>query len=452
MPVTVKAYLLGKDESHREIRRFQLELPAAGKEKASVSSCELLANKVTGVFQGLKGGAFQMFYKDEEGDLVAFSTDEELHMGLSLLNEDVFRIYIKERKECKRDHRGHCGQETPQNVVHPNVTCDGCDGPVVGNRFKCLICPDYDLCSTCEKKGIHKEHNMIMFPTPLVYPRSRWFRKMHHGVPPFPWMQGWAYPPRGYPCQNFQQAQESTPPQNETPAEEAAATSDSQSSQNPNVAFLKNVGESVAAMLSPLGIDVDIDVEHGGKRTKVSTSHPCSVDGDSQPNSSTSFTESQDIASRSDSAPNLMETEHIAKRMKDIALNSPLPQDNEQGENSSSASGGDDDWTHVSSKEVDPSTGELQSLQLMETGQPCSLDPTRSSALPTHAPTGLREAALYPHLPPEADPRLIESLSQMLSMGFTDEGGWLTRLLEAKQFDIGSALDAMQSIRHIPPS
>ncbi|KAL0176771.1 hypothetical protein M9458_029101, partial [Cirrhinus mrigala] len=42
-------------------------------------------------------------------------------------------------------------------------------------------------------------------------------------------------------------------------------------------------------------------------------------------------------------------------------------------------------------------------------------------------------------------PRLVESLSQMLSMGFTDEGGWLTRLLHTKNFDIGSALDTIQS-------
>lgn len=47
----------------------------------------------------------------------------------------------------------------------------------------------------------------------------------------------------------------------------------------------------------------------------------------------------------------------------------------------------------------------------------------------------------------EADPRLVESLAQMLSMGFTDEGGWLTRLLQAKNFDIGAALDAIQFAR-----
>lgn len=34
-------------------------------------------------------------FPDEEGDLVAFSTDEELNMGLENLNEGVFRVYIK---------------------------------------------------------------------------------------------------------------------------------------------------------------------------------------------------------------------------------------------------------------------------------------------------------------------------------------------------------------------
>lgn len=61
---------------------------------------------------------------------------------------------------------------------------------------------------------------------------------------------------------------------------------------------------------------------------------------------------------------------------------------------SDNCSGGDDDWTHLSSKEVDPSTGELQSLQMPESEGPSSLDPSQGG------PTGLKEAALYPHLPP----------------------------------------------------
>ncbi|XP_063303977.1 sequestosome-1 isoform X1 [Pelobates fuscus] len=447
MSITVKAYLLGKDESHKEIRRFTTELPVGN----ASSGCERLSRKVTDVFQGLRGGTFQMFYRDEEGDLVAFSTDEELNMAFAALNEEVFRLYIKERRDCKRDHRSHCGQENTPNLIHPNVTCDGCNGPVVGNRYKCLICPDYDLCSTCEGKGVHKEHNMIMFATPLQnFPRGRWFHKKHHGVP-YPWMAGWGFPARGFTCPNFQQEQESAPPSQSPPASEnvqAGPSSASQPSQDPNVTFLKNVGESVAAMLSPLGIDVDIDVEHGGKRSKVSTPQPGSEkDKDSQPNSTCSSQDPQAKDNSHDSE--LMETDSIAKRMKDIALNPPFENNHEHGEGSgsSSASGVDDDWTHVSPKEVDPSTGEPQSL--LDADIPSCLDPFQPTSQSINVPTGLREAAIYPHLPAEADPRLIETLSQMLSMGFTDEGGWLTRLLEAKQYDIDAALETMQSVRNI---
>lgn len=200
--------------------------------------------------------------------------------------------------------------------------------------------------------------------------------------------------------------------------------------------FLKNVGESVAAALSPLGIEVDIDVEHGGKRSRLTPVSPGSPGAEercsSQPGS---------CSSDSSKPGEAMEgaTQALAKQMNQITLQSGV-QPEEQME-----SGGDDDWTHLSSKEVDPSTGELQSLQMPESEGPSSLDPSQEG------PTGLKEAAVYPHLPPEADPRLIESLSQMLSMGFSDEGGWLTRLLQTKNYDIGAALDTIQYSKNPPP-
>lgn len=47
--------------------------------------------------------------------------------------------------------RGHDGQAT-----HFGVTCDGCQqSPIVGQRFKCTVCPDYDLCEKCNTKGVH---------------------------------------------------------------------------------------------------------------------------------------------------------------------------------------------------------------------------------------------------------------------------------------------------------
>uniref|UniRef100_A0A8B9CLJ7 Sequestosome 1 n=1 Tax=Anser brachyrhynchus TaxID=132585 RepID=A0A8B9CLJ7_9AVES len=391
--LTVKAYLLGKEEAAREIRRFSLQPPVRYQ-----AVCERVAELFQGLLRAGPPPAFRLHYRDEDGDLIAFSSDEELELAMPYVRDGVFRVYIKEKKECRREHRSQCSQEPPRDMVHPNVICDGCEGPVVGARFKCTVCPDYDLCSTCEGKGIHKEHNMVMFQMGLMHgwlPRGRWLRKMRHGVPPFPWMHCWGL-------------------LRMKPSRAVSSTSTNSPPQDPNVTFLKNVGESVAAFLSPMGIEVDIDVEHGGQRSKVTPVSPNLEKNNAE----------------SSSAPGLCFF--------------PFQEHSE----SSSSSGGDEDWTHLSSKEVDPSTGELQSLQMPETEGPSSLDVSQDPPQP--GPTGLREAALYPHLPPEADPRLIESLSQMLSMGFSDEGGWLTRLLQTKNCDIGAALDAIQYSKQPP--
>jgi len=43
-----------------------------------------------------------------------------------------------------------------QEMVHSNVTCDNCSRyPIVGARYKCTVCINYDLCSNCEALGTH---------------------------------------------------------------------------------------------------------------------------------------------------------------------------------------------------------------------------------------------------------------------------------------------------------
>ncbi|XP_024055546.1 sequestosome-1 isoform X4 [Terrapene carolina triunguis] len=413
--LTVKAYLLGKEEVVREIRRFALEPPARYQDVRD-KLCEIFPGLLRA---GAAPGTFQMNYKDEDGDMIAFSSDEELKMALPYVKDGIFRIYIKgifflEKKECRREHRSQCNQERPPNVVHPNVICDGCEGPV-------------------------------------WFPRGRWLRKMRHGVPPFAWIHGWGHPGPTPPCGNSEQPQASAAPQNPDPEQEAF-----NSQPQDHVTFLKNVGESVAAMLSPLGIEVDIDVEHGGQKSKVTPPCPSSQKSDSEPGGSSTSQNGQTKPEGSSKEPVPEKEDSITEQMQEMVIeppSTPMEDSNflsqEQGESSSSA-GGDEDWTHLTSKEVDPSTGELQSLQIPETQAPSSLDPFQVP--PRSGPTGLREAALYPHLPPEADPRLIESLSQMLSMGFSDDGGWLTRLLQAKKCDIGAALDTIQYSKQPPRS
>jgi len=44
-----------------------------------------------------------------------------------------------------------------------------------------------------------------------------------------------------------------------------------------------------------------------------------------------------------------------------------------------------------------------------------------------------------------SDGRIESAVEQMMAMGFGNEGGWLTHLLEAHQGDIGRALDAIHA-------
>lgn len=58
---------------------------------------------------------------------------------------------------------------------HVGVVCDGCEHGIFGTRFKCIVCPDYDLCMKCERKGVHNEHEMLRICTPRTRPGLPFF-------------------------------------------------------------------------------------------------------------------------------------------------------------------------------------------------------------------------------------------------------------------------------------
>lgn len=58
MSMTVKAYLLGKEDCHKEIRRFAVDEDVS-------TSFEYLSRKVMDVFSNLRNVAFQMYYRGE---------------------------------------------------------------------------------------------------------------------------------------------------------------------------------------------------------------------------------------------------------------------------------------------------------------------------------------------------------------------------------------------------
>jgi len=61
--------------------------------------------------------------------------------------------------------------------VHVGVQCDNCQAvPIVGNRYKCTVCHNFDLCEACELSGIHpSDHEMIKFKVTFQRPERRHF-------------------------------------------------------------------------------------------------------------------------------------------------------------------------------------------------------------------------------------------------------------------------------------
>jgi len=96
-------------------------------------------------------------------------------------------------------------------VVHDGVTCDGCQvSPIVGIRYKCFVCRDFDLCAACEATKTHDQsHPLLQMTQSGVAPwkmhcqrrrhgpesegpgmghhhgMGRWGRMHHHMAPPF---------------------------------------------------------------------------------------------------------------------------------------------------------------------------------------------------------------------------------------------------------------------------
>jgi hypothetical protein len=98
------------------------------------------------------------------------SSTESLHRAFcDGCNSKIFNVRYKCNQcadydlceECKKKTGVHDAQHTfvkitdPNAVIHPAI-CDKCSNLIVGLRFKCNSCIDFDLCETCVKEpGVH---------------------------------------------------------------------------------------------------------------------------------------------------------------------------------------------------------------------------------------------------------------------------------------------------------
>ncbi|XP_016962154.1 protein ref(2)P [Drosophila biarmipes] len=71
------------------------------------------------------------------------------------------------KQETSSTNAGAPSVDDPSNfTIHDSVECDGCGlAPLIGFRYKCIQCSNFDLCQKCEAAHKHPEHMMIRMPT-----------------------------------------------------------------------------------------------------------------------------------------------------------------------------------------------------------------------------------------------------------------------------------------------
>lgn len=113
-----------------------------------------------------------IYIVDSEGDEIVISSDEELEIAQKeMFAPKRFNVKLLSSKQEKPSQK-------KDKTIHFGICCDGCDGDIIGFRYKCIQCEDYDLCAQCEKALIHSHHYMIRMPQPLQWHHSR--SLIHH--------------------------------------------------------------------------------------------------------------------------------------------------------------------------------------------------------------------------------------------------------------------------------
>jgi sequestosome 1 len=273
-----------------------------------------------------------------------------------------------------------------------------------------------------------------------------------------------------------------------------------------NTEFLANVGNMVAAALDPFGINVQIDVETpNGQRTACNTASTNSAPNE-QANESlggNNLDEKIEEASGEFGFVGNDETKEVTEKEEDDTAsataekqeseddefeivnkspeaNSPTPpiaqeinipiqveqksetpvtgNDNiEKGEPSKGAQRHENEGAR--NVPITLSNHPAKVLYAAPNGGPLYPELPENETTPAVATNTNGEQASAPSVEETAerkndevgvakhkDPRIQVALQAMLNMGFTNEGGWLTQLLEAKEGDIGKTLDVLQPV------
>lgn len=485
--ISVKAFLLKEEGEKSEIRRFSLDPNVA-------TSFLYLKEKLRATFPPLTlANSFEISWKDSEGDNIIICSDEELVIALTeSKTEDVFRIYIRNNGQPAGNDNS-----PPRGPQHDGIFCDGCDGAISGYRYKCLGCHNFDLCAACEGKGVHGEHFILRIPSPmnlrhhfghrLINKISKAARKAesrcpwsHRSGPNNYWYENLAEDftnncsteePRRHSSfrrpsrSNVEEPsdKQSTSGSCADPKEcgKACGASASASASAPGAGAAASIKIDPSAIFNTLAdFGIDLSVFFPPAQTS-STNENTNKQATNQPQASTPNVDTNESraakiprmtanennsSTQTPTSPSASSTSNLPSAPTAIAT-SPVssPQQDRSKQRPSLLEG----WTVYNPNENrnDTVTSPLQTTEINLDEEMAS---SRASVASDRSNTSRNVTSssterLYPSLEQQPkNKKVADAIDQMLAMGFKNDDGWLTNLLNLQDGNIEKVLDLIQ--------
>ena len=107
-------------------------------------------------------------------NIALIKQSKEQLSALSSYNESNMEIISKiSLNDNKLILQKNIRKKENKNKIHYENICNGCNTPIIGIRYKCVICKDFDYCEKCE--DIYKEehgHPLLKINSPEMCPVS----------------------------------------------------------------------------------------------------------------------------------------------------------------------------------------------------------------------------------------------------------------------------------------
>lgn len=472
--IQVKTYLFPKHtkvslnsvKEVDEIRRFNLSLDV----QQNSSLYKTLIEKIKQAYGSFlpNESEIKTYWQDDENELIGFTSDVELQYAVDVLtalnmskpykNSLLFKVYVARKSQPSSCHSSK-PEQPPQ--VHLGVVCDACDGSIIGYRYKCSVCPDYDLCEECNSKNLHKEHEM----TEISRPRPCPFQAFGNQAPGCHRGGGQRHHQRRQNRQCNRQNPFENIMKNFMNVPQFAAN------QVPlvnNPDQLKAFGENLKKVLDPFGIDVSYYVDSMTKDQNPASTKPetekKTPESDQKATETSQEKEKEATATATTTMPNdTSSTEKVTIQRSDSIMDESNedmtePLLTKEQPMASQPESPEPIFVQASAPESEPSLIDLQksisesapfnqainALQSVITSNYKGTDEASEPASSESMVDGFNLIDMQQATGDiEKELKIIRAIEQLKLMGYSDDGGWLTRLVSAKKGNINAVLDAI---------